>query len=90
MDATLFKLSDYTSVPSSPSSSNKGPCNFFLGFGGGLGGTLPAELRPKLPVGDTKEALGEVTAQEALGETMGYSGAGAGGGECRGSNSSRG
>lgn len=39
---------DHTSVPSSPSSSYSGPLvDFFLGFGGGLGGTfLPSVLLP--------------------------------------------
>jgi hypothetical protein len=55
----------HTSVPSSPSSSNKGPVTdsvfFFFGFGGGFGGTLTSLLCPlgsELPGGEpTKEFL---------------------------------
>jgi hypothetical protein len=55
----------YTSVPSSPSSSNKGPVTdsvfFFFGFGGGFGGTLaslPCPLGSVAPGGEaTKEFL---------------------------------
>ena len=53
----------HTSVPSSPSSSNKGPVTvsmfFFFGFGGGFGGTLASILSPLGSVAPGGEAAKE-------------------------------
>jgi len=53
----------HTSVPSSPSSSNKGPVTvsifFFFGFGGGFGGTLASLLSPLGSVAPVGEAAKE-------------------------------
>lgn len=48
--ATSVAQPIYTSVPSSPSSSNSGP--FFLGLGGGFGGTLFLTALLALPFDD--------------------------------------